>query len=163
MVKIALTQGSSALVDKKDYPRLSKFIWYAKEGTSGIIYAIHNFKRSNGKFRPTRMHRFILGLKKGDPLVDHKNQNGLDNRRKNLRICDKSKNAFNRKNIKRSHHTSRYKGVSWMKDLGKWRATITINYKSIHLGLFETEKMAARAYNLFAKKHIGEFACLNRI
>jgi len=60
-------------------------------------------------------------------------------------------------------HSSRYKGVTWHKRCKKWQVYITINQKSIYLGLFADETLAALAYNEAATKHFGDFAALNII
>ena len=84
----------------------------------------------------------------------------MDNRRVNLRAATRAQNVRNRKKYTKSG-SSKYKGVSWKKDNGKWSARIGLNNKSIFLGNFEKELDAAKAYDKAAKKYHGEFACLN--
>lgn len=87
--------------------------------------------------------------------IDHKDNNGLNNQKENLRIATTKQNGFNRrKNIK---FTSTYKGVSkgyrnW------WRAGIKLDNKTISIKNFESERDAAIAYDIYAKKYFGEFA-----
>ena len=104
------------------------------------------------------MHRVILGLEQGT-LCDHRNHDGLDNRRQNLRPCNDSQNAGN----KRKHlgASSQLKGVDWHKSSRKWRAQIRINGRSKHLGCFTSETAAAAAYDRAALIHFGEFALTN--
>lgn len=92
-------------------------------------------------------------------MVDHINGNGLDNKLKNLRICTNQENQQNRYN--QSNNKSGYKGVGWHKTTKKWRARISINNQLIHLGLFQNKIEAAKAYDIMASKHFGNFAKLN--
>jgi hypothetical protein len=103
------------------------------------------------------MHRRILNPAPGK-VVDHFNGNRKDNRRSNLRECTQ---AENRRNTRKSRGTSRFKGVSWHCQMGKWQAKICHNGKSIHLGLFDDEVEAARACDKAAREFFGAFACLN--
>jgi hypothetical protein len=106
------------------------------------------------------MHREILGLKYGDPRqCDHRNHNGLDNQRDNLRICTCAQNQYNQ--VPQRNRSSAFKGVDWRRDCNKWRAKIQINCRRIHLGNFESEIEAAYAYNRAAVKYFGEFASIN--
>jgi hypothetical protein len=109
----------------------------------------------------TRMHRLILNID-DSLLVDHINHNTLDNRLINLRQCTRTTNAQN--SIKKDYKcTSKFKGVNYRKDRKYWRAYITVNKKTINLGIFSIEKEAAKAYNEAASRYFGEFACLNKI
>ena len=112
----------------------------------------------DGKRRPIRMHRLILGLKKGE-ITDHKNHNGLDNRVKNIRHCTRAQNLQNAR--KRKMCTSRFKGVCYRKNKAKWQATITFNGKYMNLGYFMNEVIAALAYDRKAKELFGTFAYTN--
>jgi hypothetical protein len=114
------------------------------------------------------MHRLLLGLVDGFAQVDHRNGNGLDNRRGNLRIATASQNQWNQK--VRGRGTSKYKGVAWEKRGGKWVVKIAYLGRRIHLGSFARnvingidygEIKAARAYDLAAVKFFGVFARLN--
>ena len=64
---------------------------------------------------------------------------------------------------KSANSTSRYKGVSYIASKKSWRARIEVDGKSIYIGDFDTENKAARAYNMEAKKHFGDFAYQNQI
>jgi len=161
MKTIKLTQGYEAIVDDNDYEWLIKYKWHIRfSGSGNIIYADTCF---NGKTTP--MHRLILGIEDNPKLqCDHKNGNGLDNRRCNLRFATNTQNQWNsnKRFIRKGKPiTSKYKGVSLHKQTGRWTVNTRFNDKRIHLGLYAVEEDAAKAYNEFAKKYHGEFAKLN--
>lgn len=155
--QISLTQGKFAIVDDEDYERLNQYRWYAhKDGNT--YYAICNIGKQSYP-QKIRMHRLILGLKQDDKRqTDHRNHNGLDNRKCNIRICTSQQNNQNRKALS---YTSKYKGVSWNKRDCKWKAHICLNYKEIYLGYFDNEIKAAQAYDRKAKELFGEFVYTN--
>lgn len=160
---IKLPNGAEVIVDKERYEELSKYKWQYNLG-----YAVRKATEAelkNGSPSFLRMHRQLLNAPEG-VLVDHINRNGLDNRLENLRLCDKSENAMNSEKILetiKGKSSSIYKGVYWAKDRNKWRATIRVSGKNIHIGSFDNEIEAAKAYNDYAIKHFEEFAFLNEI
>ncbi len=96
-----------------------------------------------------------------DMEVDHINGNGLDNRRKNLRICTRLQNVRN--TPKRKDTQSKFKGVHFLKKRDKWIARIQVEGKRINSGYFNTELEAAKRYNELATKYHEEFAYLNPV
>lgn len=158
MKRIKLTQGQFALVDDADYDWLDQFRWYAYQGQN-TWYASRS-QRIKGKNINIKMHRVILGLKRGDKHeCDHRNCNGLDNQRLNLRVCTHQQNQFNRG--ARRGGSSKFKGLSLDKRKNKWHAQIRYGKDRIHLGYFLKERDAAKAYDKATKKYFGEFARLN--
>ncbi len=156
---IPLTQGLFALVDGEDLERISEHKWYANK-IGNTYYAMRNTSKQKDKERMVLMHREVLGLSYGDKrLSDHKNCNGLDNRKQNLRLCTHSQNHQNQK--KKINTNNKYKGTSWQNRRKKWRARIQFNRKEIHLGCFDDEIEAAKAYDKAAKELFGEFAKTN--
>lgn len=107
------------------------------------------------------MHRLILGITDPKIQVDHKDGNGLNNQRSNLRIATHAENMFNRSSSKNS--TSSYLGVSWNTANRRWLAAIKRNGITTHLGSFKDEKLAALAYNKASLEMTGEFARLNKV
>ena len=157
MKKIKLTHGFFATVSDKDYKRVSKFKWFTAKRRSGI-YAARSKRR--GKFSDTiLMHRFIRNAKDGIQ-VDHRDRNGLNNVRSNIRICTQTQNNGNRISNK---HSSAYKGVSFEKWTKRWESNIEINGKKKRLGRFKSEVEAARAYDEAAKKLFGRFSLTNNV
>ena len=153
--------GLVALVDGKDFRRVSKYHWCRLKGK------YTNYAQSWVNGEKVRLHRFILG-ESDDPKmqVDHINRNGLDNRRCNLRFATKSQNMRNSRtvtSIEGKPTSSKFKGVTWNKDRRKWLAQAMKNYVNHYLGQFDIEIEAAQAYNKFAKENYGEFARLNEV
>lgn len=152
---IQLTRGYVALVDDDDYEKLSSYKWTAAP-RDNRCYAFRS-EGPRGHQRTVRMHRVIMNAP-DDLLVDHINGNTLDNRKENLRLCTMSQNMFNQGAQK--DNTSGYKGVSYVKDRGKWSAQIAIRGKTHYLGYFHTPNEAYEAYCTAAKQLHGEFARL---
>ena len=151
-------KGQKVFVDKRDFAEVTRYKWSLEKGAN--TYYLVRKKGPRGKVKRIVLHRLLTNAPKGTQ-VDHKNGNGLDNRRKNLRICKQQHNLWNQG--KRLNRTSKYKGVSWCKAAKKWQVHITVNYKNIYLGLFKCEKEAAKKYNKAAKKFFGQFARSNKI
>lgn len=159
MKTINLTQGKVALVDDEDFERLKKFKWYAIKNKK-TFYAKRGVNMGKNKIKHFSMHKEIMGdFPLGMTNIDHKDKDGLNNQKNNLRFCTFSQNMRNRN--KQSNNTSGYTGVTYFKKLKKWRAETHLNKKHISLGLYDNKIDAAKAYNEFAKEHHGEFAVLN--
>lgn len=167
-IKIKYNGGFKvALIDNEDFELVSQYNWYDAHG-----YAYGYKKGGKSKGNMVFMHRLILGLSKRDNIqVDHRDFNGLNNRRSNIRKCSPSQNKQNRKSLK--NKTSKYLGVSlktckYPKKNGNGYyiykriiAVITVNKKHIHLGSFKNEIDAAKKYDEAALKYYKEFANLN--
>lgn len=154
MKKIPLTRGQFAMVDDSDFEYLNQFKWHAFKGKH-TFYAARKFKRDT----TVLMHRFLLQAPKGME-GDHKDGDGLNNQRSNLRVATISQNRGNhvRKN---PNSTSKFKGVSWNSNQKKWVATIQVNKKPMWLGFHVDEQDAAKAYDRAAIEHFKEFASPN--
>lgn len=154
--RIPLTHGKFAIVDPDDYDRLSQHNWRCT--FDGNTYYAYTFCYKNRKNKKVFMHRLILNAPKG-LIVDHIDGNGLNNRKKNLRLCTWRQNAFNRG--PKQNSSSRYKGLSWQRQYNKWYARISYKGKGIYLGRYDDETEAALAYDRKAEQLFGEFAYLN--
>jgi hypothetical protein len=141
------------IVDQDDYQKLAGYPWQLFENKSGNLYAI---RFDNGRF--IKMHRVIMNAPPGK-IVDHRNHEGLDNTKRNLRFATISQNNCNINRTKKG--SSKYRGVHLVKNTGKFRAVINYNKIYKHLGYFDNEQDAARAYDEAAKKYHGDFAMLN--
>jgi len=162
MKEIPLTQGKVALVDDEDYDFLMQWKWVARKRPH-TYYVERSIYLGGGRRKPIRktiiMHRVIMKTPPGME-VDHIDHNGLNCQKSNLRNCTHNQNA---RNI-RASGISKFLGVSIRrsgKSIGQIISQITINKKKIHLGCFNTEEDAARAYDKKAKELFGEFANLN--
>ncbi len=130
---IELTKGQYSIVDAEDFDWCSRIKWSL--GTAGKGYA------TNKKFKT--LHRLLMGAKKGQE-VDHINRDSLDNRKENLRICNRGLNVFN--HPKRRNNTSGHVGVCFDVSKKKWCAQIRENGRGRNLGAFikKADAIAAR-------------------
>jgi hypothetical protein len=156
MKEIKLTQGYVALISDKDYGRVARLKWHAVvhryKGEIVRVYAVH----SPSLF----LHRFILGINDPTIQVDHKDNDGLNCQRRNMRKATHMQNGRNRRCSR--NNTSGATGVYWRKDRRRWYAQIEVDDKRVYLGYFTDKLDAVQAYNRAAKKYYGSFANLNK-
>jgi hypothetical protein len=158
MITIPLTQGQVAVIDDEDAERVLAYKWSATWCKRGRRwYAVRSVGPENSR-GSIRMHRFILDAPPNQK-VDHINQDGLDNRRSNLRFATNSQNGCNRKATRIS--STGLKGVWPNRITGRFGARIQHLGVRRHLGYYDTAEAAARAYDEAARRLHGEFACLN--
>ena len=156
--RIPLTKGYFAIVDDQDYEWLSQWKWRSLL-SKGKVYAIRHQRGGYHKYLTVLMHRQIMDAPI-DKLVDHRDGNGLNNQRDNLRLVNNQQNSHNSQGYRKGK-TSKFKGVSWDKEKGKWGAYIRVNGKVKNLGRYISEVDAARVYDDKARQFFGEFAWLN--
>lgn len=153
MKQIPLTQGQVAIVDDSDFEYLNQFKWWVQKRKHGF----HAVRAEGGRKNRTYvyMHRQILGLT--SPLFEgeHRDGNGLNNQRGNLRVATKQQNARGFQ-TPRAGKTSKFRGVS--RHQGKWIVRLRKTTKHLYLGVFADEEEAARAYDKAALEHFGKFA-----
>ena len=149
---LELVDGTTTLIDNEDFEKVKKYRW--RGSTGGYVRTSWGGKNN---YHEVRLHRLIMDAPDGIE-VDHINRNPRDNRKSNLRLCDRKQNKANTGII--STNTSGYKGVSLHK--GKWQASIRIDGRLRYLGRYETKEEAAKAYDMVAFEVWGEFASLNK-
>ncbi|HUO49385.1 MAG TPA: AP2 domain-containing protein [Acidimicrobiales bacterium] len=144
-----------AVVDDVDVPLVLAHTWHANPGAHTI------YVRTQVAGRKVYLHALILP---SAVQVDHVDRNGLNNRRSNLRPAAQRLNAANQPGrlVQGGRQTtSRFKGVSWDRVAGRWRAQVTVDGRMRYLGRFADEVAAAQAYDAAALGIWGEFAALN--
>lgn len=146
-VLMYLKRGKVCIFDKMDLQGVKKYVWNL---TTGDHYVSCNKDR-----KTLLMHRLIMGFPKE---IDHINGNGLDNRRKNLRIVTRMQNTWN---MKKTHGSGRFIGVCFCKRRNKWIARAMIRAKHYYLGAFSSEIDAARVRDKWVKENKGEYGRLN--
>lgn len=155
-LKIGKWGQHTVLVDDADYEQVRWKKWYAAGSrTTKMLYAQRwDYDGFGNRTKWVVMHRFILGIDDPAIIIDHKDRNSLNNQRSNLRICPSKKfNLINQP----PRPGRKWKGAVLIKLSGRWRARVG----SHHIGVFETEEEAARAYDRAATRIYGEFAYLN--
>lgn len=152
MKQIFLSKGYVALVSPEDYEYVTQYRWYTNKDVTGKVYAC---RYAGGK--RIYMHRELTKCP-AHLVVDHINANSLDNRRENMRVCNKKENQHNR----RGYGYCKYKGVS-MASKTTFRARIYVcpEVGEISLGVYKTADAAALAYDAAALMLFGDYAWLN--
>lgn len=153
-VEITLTQGYVALVDEADADLVLAHKWCAlRQGN--LVYAQRGVRKPDGRWTCRSMHAFLTGF----AMTDHRNGDGLDNRRSNLREATKTQNN---RNGRRRNGISGFKGVTLTNPrTGLWKARIGVDMRTVCIGYFATAEDAARAYDAAARELHGEFATFN--
>jgi hypothetical protein len=137
------------LIDNEDVDKVSKLNWHLNKKKG---YAYHTF-RIKDKTPTIALHKFIMGNNLGE--VDHINNNKLDNRKSNLRICTHTQNLYNSKLAK--NNTTGIKGLSWDKRMNKWGAQLSVNSQRI-VKYFTDKSVAINVITSLRNKYHGEYA-----
>lgn len=136
-----------ALIDAADAERVLALRWHLNSN-GYVVHTMHE----DGRTRKLRLHRFLMDMQPGDPReVDHENGDPRDNRRSNLRVGTR---ALNQQNRKGAYGSSRYRGVIYCKQTGRWIAKVGLGGRSHHLGRFDTEREAAEVAAAFRAEHM---------
>ena len=156
MRMILLNKNKFCVVDDEDYGWLKQHNWWM-HNSRGILYPVCKI---NG--RRFFMHRMIMSQHydlQSTEKVDHIDRIPHNNQKHNLRICHQSQNRLN--SIGKKKSSSKFKGVSYRKDIEKWRVRIYLNNRLLKNKTCDTELEAAQLYDQWAIKYHKEFARLN--
>jgi hypothetical protein len=134
-----------AKIDKEEKEKVSKIKWYLRKNKK------NEYVYGKLKGKTYLLHRYILEVEDGSLIVDHINHNGLDNRKKNLRIT-------NHKNNIRNMQKDKIIGVNFSNERSKWIASIFVDGKNIFLGRFSDKEDAITKRLIAEKKYFKEFA-----
>jgi hypothetical protein len=154
--QLPLQTGGYALIDAADLPATAGYTWYQGVGTCGHVFRVEG--RQGGTSKPVYLHRVVAQAPPG-LHVSHQNGDPLDCRRDNLLLLTAQQKSSRSK--KRQGTTSRYRGVSWQRQIGRWTAYLRRDGRQYHLGTFQDEEAAARAYDQAARKAFQQHASLN--
>jgi hypothetical protein len=170
MIEIPLTRGKIALVDDADFETVSRYKWRAVKNEAfgqTYWYAQAHLPMVDGRRKDVKMHRLIMGAPDG-VQVDHRDFDGLNNQRYNIRIASAVQNGSHRRKsvaILAVRCSSPFKGVTFVADQRvksrPWKAMIGYKNERRLVGYFATDKEAAAAYDAAARTLHGEFAKLN--
>lgn len=138
------TKGEEFWFDLEDYNKIKNYCWHITD--KGYV-STHAGKKQ------LFLHKLVMNT---NNTVDHIKHNTFDNRKSNLRIATKQQNAQNASLSK--NNTSGVTGVTWHKRDKVWQARITLNYKKIHLGYFESFDDAVRARKEAEEKYYGKYS-----
>jgi hypothetical protein len=138
------------LIDDEDFDRVNKYVWEYEVESKRVFSKVGN--------KLTFLERYLLELHSHDgkfPVI-FINNNRLDFQKINLRANKTEQKAV-------PFGNNKYRGVSLNKRLRKFQAYIKRHGKLITLGYFESEEVAAVAYNLKAIELKGDQAILNKV
>lgn len=158
---ISVRPGVQVKVDVEDLPRLEKHKWRVTHGSTGRPRVVTSIRTPQGS-RSITLGKFLMNPPPGKQVYPRRFNDGLDYRKSNLILCtlEERQRMLPKKRIATS---SEFRGVSYSRSDGKWRAAIEVEGRSINLGHYEREEDAALAYNEAAKKHFGDMAYQNLV
>jgi len=144
-------ENGRAIIDIEDIDKCRIYKWCLQKGEDEWS----DYAKTIANNKNLYLHKLVFSNEQyEDNLeIDHINRNGLDNRKNNLRIGTKNKNKAN---VKQINNNSGFTGVCIHKTTNQWRAYVTVNYKSIHLGLFDNIEDAILARKNAEIKYFGE-------
>lgn len=154
--------NEEVLLDDADYQRLiveAGYIYGVMRRGQKIIGIRRNISHrltKTGKRGISLIHHDILGKPPEDMVTDHRDGNTLNNQRYNIWHCTVRQNGQNKRHSNNSRrYSSKYPGVDWHKQKGKWRVRVMVNGESVSLGFFkkEDELKAAQVYVDYVEKN----------
>ena len=148
-------------IDKEDLERVSEHSWRVTKSSSGRLRVVTSIRGPEGS-RHVTLGKFLMKPSKGKLVYPRRFNEGLDYRKDNLVVCTLQERQRLLPKGRKST-TSEFKGVSFSKADGKWKAGIEVNGHAMNLGHFDTEGAAALAYNAAAREHFGEMTYQNQV
>jgi len=139
---------AQAKIDSSDYGRVKNYKWCLSKRKEKPVCV----KTTLARGIQLKLHHLFINPKAGF-VVDHIDQDILNNRRENLRLATQSQSIHNRIRSSKSGYT----GVDWSRNNKKWRAKISQNGKQKLLGYFNSAKEAHEVYKIEAKRLYGDF------
>jgi len=142
--------GLRVLVDDEDYPLLSRHSWYAmRVRDTEKVYAQTRFGKDEKI--TLLMHTMVMGNPPAGQVVDHINDDGLDNRKSNLRFL------LNAENIRRHYRDNPNVGIKLMpaKISNPYKVSVSLGGKAKHVGYFPSVETARRARNQAIEKYLA--------
>jgi hypothetical protein len=146
-------------VDDVDFLRIEKCSYKIclHNSPSGMYVKVRNVLPDNHR-KKFFLHRLIMDVIDENIYVDHRDGNGLNNVKSNLRKCSPSQNSMNRP--KTTKNKIGYKGVYKTPD-GYFAVRIGVGKSKFYGGRFDTPEKAAEKYNELSRQYHGEFAYQN--
>jgi hypothetical protein len=143
------------LVDKDDFERVNKYRWFLHSG---------GYAQGTVEKKTTYLHQFVFKKPEKGNVIDHINQDKLNNENSNLREVSRSENSHNIKKKNNNRElTSQFKGIYWDKRDKKWISQCRSNKKTVNLGSFKTQEDAAKQYDIYTFKVFGKNANNNNL
>jgi hypothetical protein len=142
-----------ALVDEDDFEEVNKYKWCLHIG-----YALGKVEK-----KTIRLHHFVFKKPENRNVIDHLDQDKLNDKKSNLREVSSTENSHNKKKNTNIESSSKYKGVSWNKINQKWLSNCSCEKKKVRLGSFEIEEEAAKIYDIYTFKVYGKEANNNNL
>jgi hypothetical protein len=138
-----------ALVDEDDFEKVNKYKWNL---------SVDGYAKGKVEKKDIRLHHYIFKKAENGNVIDHINQDRLNDSKLNLREVSRSENSHNVKKNSNIETSSKYKGVTWDKNTQKWVSRCIYNKKRVSLGVFKNEEEAAKQYDIYTFIKIGEKA-----
>jgi hypothetical protein len=138
------------------YWKISKAFCIQRGDVAGTINS-KGYHVTSINYKPRLNHRLVFLMHHGylPKMIDHIDGDKLNNRIENLRPANPFENACNSK--LRSKNKSGYPGVSWSSQSGKWKVTIQIAGKKMHVGFYTSLEEAGKVSIEIRKENHGEF------
>ncbi len=156
MISFALGDNLSFVVDEEDFEDVILQRWHAVQTRPGCFYARRWLRGGQCQY----LHTFLTGWSQ----VDHIDGDRLNNSRANLRPATNLENGANKRKqstFRQAVCSSQFKGVTWDQERGLWKVMVIRDRKRHFIGRYQEETDAARAYDVAARQHFGDFARLN--